>query len=48
MYFAMNRFRIAIGHETVFEDVWKNRESSLSDVPGFREFRLLRGDTVAE
>lgn len=48
MYFAMNRFRIAIGHETAFEDVWKNRDSSLADNPGFKEFKLLRGDTVAD
>lgn len=47
MYFAMNRFRIAIGHETAFEDVWKNRDSSLADNAGFKEFKLLRGDAVA-
>jgi heme-degrading monooxygenase HmoA len=48
MYHAMNRFRIALGHEEAFEQIWKNRESSLSDNPGFREFRLLRGETVAD
>jgi heme-degrading monooxygenase HmoA len=48
MYFAMNRFRIAIGHETAFEDVWKNRDSSLAENPGFKEFKLLRGETVAD
>ncbi|KQV29936.1 antibiotic biosynthesis monooxygenase [Rhizobium sp. Root73] len=48
MYFAMNRFRIAIGHETAFENVWKNRDSSLADNAGFKEFKLLRGDTVAD
>jgi heme-degrading monooxygenase HmoA len=48
MYFAMNRFRIAVGHEEAFENVWKCRDSSLAEVPGFKEFRLLRGDTVAE
>ena len=48
MYFAMNRFRIAIGHEVAFEDVWKNRDSSLAENPGFREFKLLRGETVAD
>lgn len=48
MFIAMNRFKIAIGHEAAFEDIWKNRDSSLSQVPGFVAFHLLRGDTVAE
>lgn len=48
MFFAMNRFRISIGHETAFEDVWKNRDSSLAENPGFKEFKLLRGETVAD
>lgn len=48
MYVAMNRFRIAVGHEEAFEDVWKNRDSSLSEVPGFQQFKLLRGDTRAD
>jgi heme-degrading monooxygenase HmoA len=48
MYIAMNRFKVAEGFETQFEDVWKNRESSLAAVPGFVEFRLLRGKAVAE
>lgn len=47
MYVAMNRFRIAIGHEAAFEDVWKTRDSSLADNAGFKEFKLLRGETVA-
>ncbi|WP_208249894.1 antibiotic biosynthesis monooxygenase [Rhizobium sp. T1470] len=45
MYIAMNRFKVAIGSEASFEDVWRNRDSSLSQVPGFVEFRLLRGRT---
>ncbi|MGD9477539.1 antibiotic biosynthesis monooxygenase family protein [Shinella sp. G-2] len=48
MFVAMNRFRIAIGHEEAFENIWKGRESSLSDMPGFQSFHLLRGDTNAE
>ena len=48
MFFAMNRFKIATGHKTAFEDVWKNRDSSLADNPGFKEFKLLRGETVAD
>lgn len=48
MYIAMNRFKVAIGSEADFEEVWRNRDSSLSEVPGFVEFRLLRGRTNAE
>ncbi|RKZ13347.1 antibiotic biosynthesis monooxygenase [bacterium] len=45
MFIAMNRFRIAPGREDVFEEMWQARESRLDDVPGFREFHLLRGHT---
>lgn len=45
MYIAMNRFRIALGKEKVFEDLWRQRDSYLKGVPGFREFQLLRGPT---
>ncbi|MEK1894822.1 MAG: antibiotic biosynthesis monooxygenase [Rhizobium sp.] len=48
MYIAMNRFKVAMGSEADFEDVWRNRDSSLSQVPGFVEFRLLRGRTNTE
>jgi heme-degrading monooxygenase HmoA len=48
VYIAMNRFKVACGSEATFEDVWKNRESSLAEVPGFKEFRLLRGKTFAD
>ncbi|RVL82104.1 antibiotic biosynthesis monooxygenase [Sinorhizobium meliloti] len=44
----MNRFRVAIGQEEAFEAVWKARDSSLSEMPGFIEFHLLRGDSVPE
>ncbi|MEN8185184.1 MAG: antibiotic biosynthesis monooxygenase [Myxococcota bacterium] len=43
MYIAMNRFRIARGREDVFEELWRSRESHLDEVPGFRQFHLLRG-----
>ncbi|MFQ5415611.1 MAG: antibiotic biosynthesis monooxygenase family protein [Myxococcota bacterium] len=43
MFIAMNRFRIASGHEDDFETLWRNRESHLDGVPGFVEFHLLRG-----
>lgn len=48
MYIAMNRFKVAAGFETEFESVWRNRDSSLDAVPGFVEFRLLRGKTFGE
>ena len=43
MYIAMNRFKVAKGSEGDFEAVWKNRDSSLNEMAGFREFHLLRG-----
>jgi heme-degrading monooxygenase HmoA len=43
MYIAMNRFKVQNGSEEAFEAVWKNRDSSLSEMKGFREFHLLRG-----
>jgi len=43
MYIAMNRFRVVKGREAEFEVVWTGRQSHLEGVPGFREFRLLRG-----
>lgn len=45
MYIAMNRFRIAVARENDFEDQWRQRDSHLKGVPGFREFHLLRGPT---
>ena len=43
MYIAMNRFRIAKGSEADFEKIWAERETFLDEVPGFKEFHLLRG-----
>ncbi|TGD75079.1 antibiotic biosynthesis monooxygenase [Mangrovimicrobium sediminis] len=48
MYIAMNRFRIAPGREQDFIDIWKNRETFLEEVPGFREFHLLQGPSSEE
>lgn len=48
MFIAMNRFRIATGREDDFVSVWKNRDSHLDGVPGFRSFRLLRGPTAED
>jgi len=43
MYIAMNRFKVQNGSEEAFEAVWKTRDSTLSEMKGFREFQLLRG-----
>jgi heme-degrading monooxygenase HmoA len=43
MYIAMNRFRVAKGSETAFEQLWMSRDSHLEKVPGFVEFHLLKG-----
>ena len=43
MFVAMNKFKIVKGKEIEFEDVWKNRETHLADVPGFKNFNLMKG-----
>lgn len=43
MFIAMNRFRIAPGHEEEFEAIWAARDSHLKGEPGFIEFHLLKG-----
>ncbi len=48
MFIAMNRFRVRIGKEQEFEKVWRERETHLDTVPGFREFHPLRGPTDEE
>ncbi|CAM4100345.1 antibiotic biosynthesis monooxygenase family protein [Palleronia rufa] len=45
MYLTMNRFRVMIGQERAFEDIWSRRDSHLKQVPGFVAFHLLRGAT---
>ena len=48
MFVAMNRFKIALGREQDFIDIWKQRESYLDEVPGFVSFHLLQGNTNEE
>ncbi len=43
MFLAMNRFEIALGFEEGFEKIWRERDSFLSEVPGFKQFNLLKG-----
>lgn len=44
MYLTMNRFKVKLGHEDAFEQVWRSRDSHLANVPGFRAFHLMRGE----
>ena len=44
----MNRFQIKPGEEKTFEEMWRQRESYLDNVPGFRTFNLLRGASNEE
>ena len=48
MYIAMNRFRIVLGREREFENIWKNRDTHLKGVSGFINFNLVKGDTDEE
>ena len=41
----MNRFKIVLGKEKEFEDVWKKRDTHLEGVKGFKNFNLIKGDT---
>ena len=41
----MNRFKIISGKEEIFESIWKNRETYLEKVPGFKKFNLVKGKT---
>mgnify|MGYP000846946696 FL=1 len=48
MFIAMNRFRIAPGREAEFIEIWRQRDSHLAQVPGYRSFALLQGATTAD
>ena len=48
MFIAMNRFKIAKGRESEFTDIWRQRETYLDSVPGFKEFHLLQGPATDE
>ena len=43
MFIAMNRFKVRPGYEEAFERLWRERESQLHTVDGFRVFHLIRG-----
>ena len=46
MFIAMNRFKIVPGKENEFENVWRERDTHLSNVPGFKEFHLVKGEKL--
>ena len=48
MFIAMNRFKITPGFEEGFERVWRERDSYLDGVPGFKKFALLKGPVTAD
>ena len=48
MFIAMNRFKISIGSEETFETIWRDRDSHLTDVRGFKNFYLIRGATYED
>lgn len=43
MFIATNRFRVIPAEAETFEQMWKNRDSYLKEVPGFVTFHLLKG-----
>ena len=47
-FVASNRFGIKPGFEQTFEEMWAQRDSSLADLPGFRNFALLRREGSAD
>ena len=48
MFIAMNRFKVVIGQEDQFEEIWRSRDSKLADVPGFQAFHMLKGGKAAD
>lgn len=48
MFVAMNRFQVNPERAEEFERGWRERDSRLRGLAGFRSFALLRGDTGGE
>ena len=48
MFIAMNRFKVKLGEETYFEEIWKNRDTHLNKVPGFKKFNLIKSESNEE
>lgn len=45
MYVAMTHFQIILGQEQLFETLWRERESYLETMQGYRGLFLMRGAT---
>ena len=45
MFIAMNRFKVKLGEETYFEEIWKNIDTHLNKVPGFKKFNLIKSES---
>ena len=48
MFIAMNRFKVKLGEETYFEEIWKNRDTHLNEVTGFKKFNLIKSESNEE
>ena len=48
MFIAMNRFKVKLGEEKHFEEIWKNRDTHLNEVPGFKKFNLIKSESNEE
>ena len=48
MFIAMNRFKVKLGEENYFEEIWKNRDTHLNKVPGFKKFNLIKSESNEE
>ena len=48
MFVAMNRFQVNPERTQDFERSWRERDTHLATVPGFRAFALLKGDNAGE
>ena len=44
MFIALNRFKIVPGKEAQFEKVWRERDTHLDGVKGFKKFHLVKGE----
>ena len=44
----MNRFKVKLGEETYFEEIWKNRDTHLNKAPGFKKFNLIKSESNEE
>lgn len=48
MYIAMNRFQVVKDRAEDFEKVWRERDSYLTEMDGFKGFHMLRGPERAD